>query len=204
MRFVTFCGLAALAIGSIGGCGEMSDGTPDESVTEKTAALTTGVFTLHNFQTDYCLGVRAGTPTQGNNFVVWACDQSANQNFQQRALSFVPTPYVELVNFVGADRCLQLNTGPRGSPVYGSNGSPLVINLCYSSDDGIDAKYDEWKPISVGNDFRNHECYNFESESSPGRVIGVSGGKTDEGTSVILWDNFHDQFHHPDQIWCVY
>jgi hypothetical protein len=67
----------ALAIGA--GCGGEPEGPLEQTTSD---LLTTKMFTLHNLQTNYCLGVRAGTPTVGTTLVVWPCDGSANQNWQ--------------------------------------------------------------------------------------------------------------------------
>lgn len=196
MRFATFFGGLALVIGSLAGCAEQ-----DESVEQTKGALTTNVFKLHNYQTDYCLGVTAGKTGIGTPFVTWDCTANTpNQNFQKRAMSFVPSPYVELVNFVASDRCVM--------PIWPGNGQNVDTFGCESFDGGSDQKWDNWNPIysfsSLGKDNQWHECYYFDSELEPGKVIGVSGGRTDRGAPVIMWDNFNDSVNHPDQLWCVY
>ena len=198
MRVGRLGGLLMLAVGSLAGC---ADETADDTVVQTTSALsatdlTTGKFTLHNYQTGLCLGVAAGTPTRATPLVVWTCDQSANQNWQQQTGASFPG-WIELKNFVAADRCLSM-IGPN----YGPDGTKIGIDICWNTDwngfyaDGsLQAHY-------LGNDLNNKECYNFADID--GLVVGVSGGKTGKGQPVIFWDNLHDPYNHPDQIWCVY
>jgi hypothetical protein len=189
--------LLAVVLGSLSGCGAM----PDENVDTVTAGLTTDVFRLHNFQTNFCLGVRAGTPTVYNNMIVWDCDGSANQNFQQQTPSGIPAPFVELKNFVADDRCL---AGVGTVSGTSSNGSAVIIYNCGT----VPAIYLEWNPVLAGNDFDGHQCFQFVSawKDSKGKdlVLGVLGGSTQRGTSAVLWNNFNDRFGHPDQFWCAF
>jgi hypothetical protein len=192
--------LAALAIGSLAGCGAPNDnaalGPLDESVGETSAALTTATFTLHNYQTGYCLGVAAGTPTIGTRMVVWTCDTSANQNWVQGSGPYAGG-YVQLINGVATDRCLR---GTNGVWIdFANQGAWTEINHCGNGYDGDT----NWLPIYVGQDFTNHECYRFKELNIQG-VLGVLGGNTSRGASAVTWHDFANQYTHPDQIWCVY
>jgi hypothetical protein len=180
--------LASL-LGFIGGCGVSSDGTVDESVGEEEAALTTAPFTLHNYQTGLCLGVKGGTPTPGTPLVTWHCDGSANQRWTRGSPS--KEGHVPLINGVAPDRCLVTGNA--------NNGSPASIDSCISS-----GSFNRWKPIYAGTDLSGHECYRFAKNVTQAKVFGVKGGNTAVGTPVILWDDFADPFGHPDQLWCVY
>jgi hypothetical protein len=198
MRIGRPAGLVMLVVGSLAGCG---DGTMDDGLVQTTSAvsdpgLTTGKFTLHNYQTGLCLGVAAGTPTRGTPLVVWTCDQSANQNWQQlTGASFVG--WIELQNFVADDRCMN-DIGN----VLSSDGTKIGIDKCYDTDYGGVILNDSFQAHYVGNDLNGNECYNFVDQNA--LAVGVSGGKTGNGQPIILWSNFHDPYNHPDQIWCVY
>jgi hypothetical protein len=190
--------LVMLAIGSFGACGEAPEGPADkgaadkspadETLVDKMDALTTG-FTLHNYQTGYCLGVAAGTPTINNKFVVWRCDKSANQNFQIRQTSSSPSGYFELMNMVAEDRCMD-SSGP-------------VLDICWDYDFNADVPNDDWHLTPVLNS-NGATCYNIDSKLWPGYVMGVAGKSTAMGATVIMWPNWKDPVGHPDQLWCAY
>jgi hypothetical protein len=200
MRYGSLSGLVLLGIGSLVGCGEAPatpEGTPDQGVVETTSAVTPGSFTLHNYQTGLCLGVAAGTPAEGTKLVTWDCDNSTNQDFLLNSPPVVPAPYLELVNLVAADRCVQ----PQG---IGNDGEPIIISRCWSADDNINYFYaDNWKFTAVAL-IPGHACFNIGVEGAPEEVLTPSGGRTDRGTAVVLWHNFHDLTHHPGQAWCYY
>lgn len=186
--------LGALAIGFGAACAaEPGDVALDETTTA-TSALTASVFTLHNLQTNYCLGVRAGTPTVGTTLVVWACDGSANQNW---AWTSEINGFYTIKNYVATDRCLDAT---RGQYVTYPEGDSVDINLCDSPTRST------WNVTSVGNDLSGHACYQFSNSynGTTPQVMGVSAGSTAEGASVILWDNFNDPYGHRDQYWCTY
>lgn len=205
MNMAKLGGFVTLAIGLFAGCGAPPDDAVDDGVVQTTASLTSGVFTLHNYQTDFCLGVQAGNPNWGTHFVVWECDTSANQNFQQLTGSFLPAGFIGLKNFVKGNTCLNVDDYPAG---VGGNGEKEITLSC--PDANYAAWYQEWKAVPAGTDFAKHECYQFVSAGGPdpanGKdfVLGVQGGSTSHGTSVMIWDNFQDRFNHPDQYWCVY
>lgn len=195
-------GFVALAIGLLVGCG----GEPDEAVSQKVSALTSSIFTLRNYSTGYCLGVSGGNPNWGSYFVVWPCDTTANQNFQQVVLSpHVPAGFIQLENFIKANTCVDLET-PSG---VDANGDRAYTLGCSSPGDGWGLKQ-AWKPLYAGTDLAGHECYQFASDGGPdpanGKdfVLGVSGGSRSKGAAVMIWDNFQDSYNHPDQYWCVY
>jgi hypothetical protein len=95
-----------------------------------------------------------------------------------------------------------------------ANGTPL-IEWQQTADTN-----QQWHALFVGNNFDNKACYSFEnvaffSFNGPINlgwyyVMGVSGGKTNIGTPVVIWQQFLDvngipDYHgHPDQLWCVY
>jgi hypothetical protein len=186
--------LVLLAVGSVGGCAGADDsaalGPLDENVAKTSAALTSGPFTLHNYQTGLCLGVAAGTPTIWTPMVTWTCDASANQTFTQGAHYSDNPAYIRIANSVAADRYIV--------SAWATDGSPVSIDAYYASD------WQGWKPIYVGKDLTGHECYQFESKYAPGKVMGVLGGKRSTGAAVGVWSNFKDSYNHPDQYWCVY
>jgi hypothetical protein len=176
-------------LGLLGGCGTSPDGTFDENVAEEEAALTTGPFTLHNYQTGLCLGVKGGTPTPGTPLITWHCDGSANQRWTRGYAT--KGGHVPLINGVGPDRCLVTGNA--------NNGTAATIDSCASS-----GSFNRWLPIYAGTDLSGHECYRFAKNGTQNKVIGVKGGNIAVGTPIILWDDFADSFGHPDQLWCVY
>ncbi len=177
-----------LAISTLGGCGAPDEGL-DESVAVEFEALTDAPFRLVNYQTGLCMGVAGGNPTWGTKFVTWYCDWSANQYFTKQNSS--TAGYVYLRNQVADRHCVVQRTL--------TNGSLTVSDPCFGFDN-----QEAWKPIYAGTNLQGKECYRFESRGAPGKVFGVSGGSTAVGTSIILWDDFKNQWTHPDQIWCVY
>jgi len=66
------------------------------------------------------------------------------------------------------------------------------------------ASTNQWGPKSAGPDLNGKDCYRFAVRGAPTKVVGVSGGKPGAGVPAILWNDFNDQYTHPDQIWCVY
>jgi hypothetical protein len=177
-------------LGFLGGCGASPDGADDgafdESIAEEDAALTTAPFTLKNYQTGLCLGVKGGSPTPGTQLIVWHCDGSTNQSWTRGYAD--KYGYVPLANGVAPNRCL--------ATANSSNGSPAKIEACSS--------LGTWMPIYAGTDLWGKECYRFSKRGTQTKVFGVSGGSTSVGAAVILWDDFADPFGHPDQLWCVH
>jgi hypothetical protein len=178
-----------VSMGLLAGCGASPDGTFDESIAEEDAALAAGPFTLRNFQTGLCLGVKAGSSNFGTPLITWYCDGSQNQRWSKGGAGSDPT-YIALINHVASNRCL--TTG------YLDNGEPAKIDSCvYANQNNI-----RWKPIYAGNDQAGHECYRFARSGAPSKVFGVKAANTAVGTPVILWDDYGNT--HPDQLWCVY
>jgi hypothetical protein len=180
-----------VAVGSLAGCGAPPDGALDDTFVTERAALTTGPFKLHNYQTGLCLGVKAGTPTAGTPVIPWTCDNSANQTWRQGVTAPQDPTFVQLRNDVAEKRCLRHGGGYLSS---------AFIDECFD----IYPQGFTWKPISAGNDLSGHECYRFERFGSPGKVLSVLGGNPSPGATVSLWSDFNDPYGHPDQIWCVY
>jgi hypothetical protein len=182
-----------LAVVPLGGCGSQPDGALDETLAEESVPLTDGPFTLRNFQTGLCMGVKGGTPTGGTPMIVWTCDGSANQRWTKGPTSLSNPAYQLLKNGVAADRCLWSGH---------FNGSQAYISSC----DPRFGVYNGWRPIFAGTDRLGHECYRFQNEGSqnPVQVLGVLGGSTSLGAKVVIWDDFNDPWGHPDQIWCTY
>jgi hypothetical protein len=180
-----------LATASLAGCGELPEGSNaiDDNVSQQNAALTDSAFTLHNLQTNYCMGVEAGTPTVGTPLVVWRCDRSANQTWTKGPGWASNPAFVRLTNHVAADRCLHS---------YAINGEIPEIFNC------LPDPHEYWQPIYVGNDLTGHECYRFSNVEFPTKVLGVEGGSTQEGKPIMVWTDFNNQFTHPDQFWCIY
>lgn len=205
------------------------------AVTQKANA-----FTLHNYQTGLCLGVAAGNPNPGTKLVTWTCDGTPSQDWaqishyfawatadhgyisvDQYSTTFNPTPgspdypfYLSsglatvTTNYFNAD-WIQINStlvlGPLTSQAQ--NGSS-VVTLGEAPLGSM-----QWYAFFMMDDSHGHECYYFAnvwSFSSPPEVIGVLGGKTDRGSSVVTWQLILDKYGspdiygHPDQYWCVY
>jgi hypothetical protein len=180
--------IALVLASSLLGCGA-PDGAIDETLAEESAPLTDAPFTLRNYQTGLCMGVKGGTPTPGTRLITWPCDQSANQTWTKGPPYVSDPAFHQLKNSVAVNRCLHgLGSG---------NGAEAMIYTC-----GL-APYDVWKPIYAGNDLNGHECYRFAQKAGQ-RVLGVKNGNTAPGTPIILWDDFNNQFLHPNQLWCVY
>ena len=182
-----------LVVGSVAGCAEPQVGEVDESVTETSSALTTGKFTLHNYQTGLCLGVAAGTPKWGTPLITWYCDNSANQTWSQYRKRSGEPGAVEMKNYVGSNLCMHTNSS--------TNGSPAEIFLCETSDS---QEIVGWKPIYSGNDLKGHECYRFLKEGTTTQVLGVAAGNPNPGTQTIMWTDYNNAYRHPDQFWCIY
>jgi Ricin-type beta-trefoil lectin domain len=189
----------ALVVGSLVGCGEMPDAADDEGVTQEISALPT-TFKLHNYQTGYCLGVAAGTPTYGTALVPWTCDGSTNQTWSAVQKTQGDTTAYLMKNYVADSRCMQVPNYNNGAPGQiqpcttlggGSPGSPLTVEA------------QGWHLNPAGTDNAAHACYRLERPGTT-RVLGVSNGSGSPGTATILWDNFNDIYKHPDQLWCVY
>ena len=156
-----------------------------------------GSFTLHNYQTNLCLGVAAGNPNPGTKLVTWACDGTANQNWQEVNPLATRT---QIRNMIGTNKCLDIT---RGSQVTYTNGSAVDIDNCDA------ATAQAWTVTATlpGKDFWGHQCYQFADQYGPtGKplVVGVSGGNPSPGAPVIMWENFANVNTHPDQYWCVY
>jgi hypothetical protein len=188
--------VGAVVVGFGAGCDGMEPGDEAEGVETTSSELTLPKqFTLHNYRTNYCLGVAAGNPNPGSKMVVWHCDGTANQNFQPVAN---PNGRFTVKNMVGTNRCLDVT---RGQYVTYTNGSPVDIGLC-------DAPTTQaWDLIPAGPDMHGNPCYQFGDQYGPNNVklvMGVSGGSTAEGAAVIMWENFSNFSTHPDQYWCVY
>jgi hypothetical protein len=188
-----------VSIGMLAGCGASPDGAFDESVAEEGAALATGPFTLRNYQTGLCLGVKAGSTATGTPLVTWYCDGSANQRWSKGALGDDPVN-VSLVNGVASDRCLTVS----GT----DNGTPATSGVCvgaagrHPSSQPAPASNTGWKPLFAFTDAAGRECYRFAKKEAPAKVFGVKAGSTALGTPIILWEDYNNT--HPDQIWCVY
>jgi hypothetical protein len=201
MRFIARSGLVALSVSFLAGCGAPGGETSEANVVGTTAALTpdptmpdpySAPVTLHNYQTGRCLGVRAGTPNPGNNLIVWTCDTSANQKWQMTNFSY----NYRLKNFVADDRYLSI----AGSQP--ANGNTAIIDVL---NNGNQSK-EFWTMYFVGPDLNSHNCYYISSGwGNADQVVGVAGGRTDNGAPVITWAGFFTNFQgHPDQLWCAY
>jgi hypothetical protein len=194
----------ALVVSSLVGCGELPDAADDESVTEETSALTLpSTFKLHNYQTDLCLGVAAGTPTPGTPLITWTCDNSANQTWSAAPKKTGDTSYYAVKNYVADNTCMHVP--------YDSSGTKGQIASCGSP---IGGGQNPFTPIeipgwhlvyafTVGPTSAPKDCYRLQHQ--PGTlVLGVSGGNTAKGANTILWTDYNNRFTHPDQFWCVY
>jgi hypothetical protein len=179
-----------LTIGPLG-CGAPAEGILDENVAAESAPLTNSPFTLRNFQTGLCMGVKAGTPTVGTPMIVWTCDNSANQTWTKGPPSSSDPAFILLKNGVAPDRCLYDGH---------TNGQQAWIGTC----NPVFAPYNAWKPIFAGTDSLGHECFRFASQGGPTKVLGVKGGSTTLGTPVVIWSDFNNSVTHPDQLWCTH
>ena len=178
-----------VATGLLEGCGDLPDAAVDEEITQTSSPLTNSPFTLRNYQTGLCMGVRAGNPAVTTTFATWACDGTPNQTFHKgEAYPSDPSAFW-LVNHVAADRCVHGNA---------ANGVlPFILNC-------IQDIHEYWRPVFSGYDFSGHECYRFQSAQNPTKLFGVRAGITSPGTDIMVWDDFNDRFGHPDQFWCIY
>ena len=190
--------VGAVVIGFGAGCDGMELGDEAEGVETTSSELTTlplpgKTFTLHNYQTNLCLGVAAGNPNPGTRLVTWTCDGTANQNWQMGNTNY----WAEVKNMIGTNRCLAM---VRGQYVTYSNGTPVDIDYCDR------ANANGWHITPVGTDLWGHQCYTFQGTfyQNQDLIMGVSGGNTAPGTAVIMWQTFNNPNTHPDQLWCVY
>lgn len=194
--------VGAVVVGFGAGCEGMEPGDEAEGVETTSSELVNvalppkgGSFTLHNYQTNFCLGVAAGNPNPGTKLVVWDCDGTANQNWQE----VVPLGNrTQIRNMIGTNRCLDVT---RGQYVSYTNGSAADIAYC-------DAPTTQsFSVITAGKDMAGHQCYQFWNQYGPNNiplVLGVSAGNPNRGAPVITWENFSNPNTHPDQYWCVY
>jgi hypothetical protein len=193
MRITLFCGLSALAISSLSGCGG-TDGTMseeeanEESVGETSAALTNGTFRLYSFQDQgKCIGVRAGTPTVGTDLILWDCDGSSNQAWSKDS-PFGGQEFIRLRNKVALNRCLFNN---------GGNGNTAFINVCNDT-----WNQEGWKVIPMFSLGNGDECFRLDNKAGPGKVLSVLGGKVQNGERIGIWYDFGGM-SHTDQVWCA-
>jgi hypothetical protein len=197
MRFVRIGGLAALAIGLLGGCGAPDSavlGGVDESLGQTSAPLTTSWFTLRNFASGLCLGTSGGHSDLRTAVVSSTCDLSPSQSWEQ-ALPMTDDPtYFQLLNAVAANRCLD-NYGYAGS--NGNYYYPTDIAGCQTTFAGV-------KPIFVSYDESDHECYRFSADLVHSFVLGPLNGSRAKGAAVVYSLDFNNISQHPDQLWCVY
>jgi hypothetical protein len=85
------------------------------------------------------------------------------------------------------NRCLEAKNGNT------TDGTPLVIEDCTTTpDEGFTFTYAGFV------DGNNNPCYIITNANSH-KVVGVSAGKVQNGTPVILWD----YLGHADQFWCL-
>jgi hypothetical protein len=144
---------------------------------------------LVNLSTGFCLGTAAGAVSNGTPIIVWACDGSANQQWNRGAA--YPTLGKTASSF-------QYNTSAQPSSCLGvaaastSDGAAIVLWSCVAP--GPDQFWDAVKDASTG-------CYVFHDKNS-GLVLGVSAGSIQEGAKTIQWDDLHTTPGHRDQEWC--
>ena len=192
-----FLAVGAVVVGFGAGCDGMEPGDEAEGVETASSELTTlpakGTFTLHNYQTNLCLGVAAGNPNPGARLVTWTCDGTANQSWQMGNQNY----WAQVKNMIGTNRCLDM---VRGQYVTHTNGTAVDIDLC----DKVSPA--GWHITPAGTDFWGHTCYQFQGDyiNNEPLVMGVSAGNTAPGTAVIMWQAFNNVSTHPDQYWCVY
>lgn len=145
---------------------------------------------LVNLSTGYCLGTAAGAISNGTPIIVWACDGSANQNWNkgvQYSNSNGKFPYYQYSNGAQPSSCLGV-----AAASY-SDGAPIVLWSCVAP--GPDQFWDAVQDTSTG-------CYVFHDLQS-GLVMGVAAGSIKEGTKTIQWDDLHTTPGHRDQEWCL-
>ena len=160
-------------------------------------AAPASAFTLHNFATNFCLGVAAANKNPGAALVVWPCDGTDNQQWSGTLTE--GAGYSEFFTSVTANRLLAVTNGKV------NNGSPIIDQTETGSGDQF------WEPVPIGRDFNGNACFYFRNFGGDGtKVMGVSGGNRNKGTAVIIWDLFLDAnglpdwMGHPDQFWCAY
>jgi hypothetical protein len=196
MRLGHIGGLATLVIASLAGCGVPDGAGPgaiDDNV-ERTSALTTNWFTLRNFGSGLCLATSGGHSEVNTPVVESTCNLSTSQNWK----TGLPMPddptYVQLLNGVAGNRCLDNfgYSGTEGNYYYATN-----IGGCQTMWAGV-------KPIFVSFDESGHECYRFSADLVHSFALGTLNGSRAQGAAVVYSLDFNNISQHPTQLWCVY
>lgn len=77
-----------------------------------------------------------------------------------------------------------------------------MINQCFSEDYHFDDTNNDWQLLPRVVDGNGHTCYTLRQPS--GYVLGVSGGSTARGATLVMWTDYNDPVKHKDQFWCAY
>jgi hypothetical protein len=164
-------------------------------------------FTLVNYKSLYtspqeCLAVAAGTPTDGTRFIVYHCDQSANQSFSTTVYDAqnpnqwpITNPTVGISSPIWDMAATYKGVSVGNNAAY--DGAPVVLwSEFFTSSPG---QY--WTPDATYSPA--WQCYRFIDPNSGNRVLGALGGSMKDGTAVVVWHDYKDPANHADQYWCV-
>jgi ricin-type beta-trefoil lectin protein len=137
-----------------------------------------------NRATGFCLGVKAGTMTDGTRIIVWTCNNTTDQTWTADPLNADGTGPFRLRNGSNRNMCLSVSNNST------ANGAPLVIWGCKAFNNA-----DQLWTFENG---QLPDCTIFRNVNS-GRVMGVTNQNVAEGTPVIQWS----YLVHGDQEWCA-
>jgi len=167
----------------------------------------------HNLASDKCLGVADGEHKNntGQPLIIWTCDGSPNQDWTE-------TPFTPDTAFSWFSSTVGTGIGLPVSMYMGISGGTLTNNTPIIDWTSSNAQNQGWQRRLATTDKKGKSCFFFVNRALPGPapartgVLGVSGGRKDDGAPVVIWDWFKlntmpptpDVAGHPDQYWCAY
>jgi hypothetical protein len=161
------------------------------ALTTMTAKATTPFINAwSNTNTGKCLGVLAANMTNGTPVVQWACDDSANQQWEIATPNVFPANnfVTQIRDFQNTNKCLGVLASATG------DGANLVIWDCNGS---LDQQWDFQQVAAPSVQFR-FGCYTIANVNAFPKVLGILAASPADGAQAVIWDNLG----HPDQVWC--
>ena len=180
-----------------------------------------GAFTLHNFQTGYCLAVQGATflpMNAGTPIIVWACNGTASQQWSQGPVTANGGLGAEASTLQSA---IQIGMNCRGcavsTGVIGVQGGDMVDTtplILWTQDPLFPDPFSTapqvnnqgWALLPITSDANGHTCYEISNAgdlNSGAWLMGVLGASTAEGAQVVIW-NQGPFAAAANQLWCMY
>ena len=151
--------------------------------------------------TDICLGIQSANRTSGAKVVVWTCDGSYNQRWNQTAFWTTDARFAHMTS-----RILEKPTATSGNRCLGLNGSNAAVSLsCLLTDsdpngDGWWADFNGWYNINVDGVSTSTPCYSFKSKTNTitWKYLTTSGASGNQPTlqNAITGTGWSQQ------VWC--